>query len=84
MKRVKVQDDRSGNYRTVTIPTHWKIVPYGGHTQKGDKVYRWRDDFWMDIWTHVSRPVNQFLLVIRPVPTDIGWDISNIVKKGAR
>ena len=84
MQRVKLYDDRSSKYKTVTVPTGWRIVKYGGHTQVGDKVYRWRDNFWMDVWKPVKRSVNQFHLVIRPVPTKIGWDISNIVKKGAR
>lgn len=83
MHRVKVYNGYTSDHKTITVPTHWKVVAKG-NIQKGDKVYRYKEDTWMDVWTQISRPVSLFNLVIRPVPTGIGWDISNIVKKGAR
>ena len=83
MKRVKVYNGHTSDHKMVTVPTHWKVVAKGS-IQKGDKVYHYRQNHWMDVWVQISRPVSLFNLVIRPVPTGIGWNISNIIKKGVR
>ena len=81
MQRVKVSssDYPGADYKWVVIPTHWKVVAKSS-IQKGDKVYRFKEDAWMDVWIQISRPVSLFNLVIRPVPTSIGWDINSIMR----